>query len=122
MNVRVFHVRKAMVDGKEQIVVGRKLIDGRDSKGHDLDLKGGGTIAVMQDGGRYAIGIAVCSNKDSFCRRTGARIAKGRAEKVLNQMWEEGAEIMCYAPRTSDGMEEILEAIAHNLVEEAVKI
>ena len=47
--------------------------------------RGGETIAqILVDGSVISEGEAYCSITDNYCRRTGALIALGRAEKKLN--------------------------------------
>jgi hypothetical protein len=49
---------------------------------HGIDSLGGVTIAyqVWDAVGQIAVGFAACSKKDTFCRKTGRLIAKGRLE------------------------------------------
>ena len=47
--------------------------------------KGGVTSAIIidEDGEIISSGVAVCSDQDNFCRRTGRAIAVGRAFKKI---------------------------------------
>jgi hypothetical protein len=42
-----------------------------------------GTICFATDGKRYARGVAVCSENDNPCKKTGRRIAQSRALKAF---------------------------------------
>jgi hypothetical protein len=51
-----------------------------------IDAKGGTTIAFITDkieGGVIATGRAECSNKDTYSKRFGRRIAIGRLKQAL---------------------------------------
>lgn len=41
------------------------------------------TVCILTENGEHARGIAICSDRDQFCKKTGRDIAKGRAEKAL---------------------------------------
>jgi hypothetical protein len=54
-------------------------------KGRRIKPQGGYTYAcVMDDSGRVANGMAVCSFKDNYNKKIGRQIAVGRAMKQLN--------------------------------------
>jgi len=48
-----------------------------DDKGN-LKATGGRTIAIEQDGINYKVGIAECSKRDQYCKKTGREIAASR--------------------------------------------
>ena len=52
-------------------------------KNFRISSNGGITIAFIKYGKTLSIGIAKCNNKDTFNKRVGTQIAKGRAEKKL---------------------------------------
>ena len=45
-------------------------------------LKGGATVCAVIEGNRIRIGVAVCSLKDAFCRKTGRDVAREAAANV----------------------------------------
>ncbi len=41
--------------------------------------RGGATNAIIQKDGKSFYGVAVCSDKDNYCRSTGRKVALARA-------------------------------------------
>ena len=58
---------------------------------HILDKTGRktGTMAISQDKSHiYNISASLCSKKDSFCRKLGRDITRGRIERGSHHAWE----------------------------------
>lgn len=51
----------------------------RDNKDEMVLTNGGETKVILDIEGKQYVGVAICSNKDNFCRKTGRKIAILRA-------------------------------------------
>ena len=49
--------------------------------GHSAHFIVGITVAILEHNNNVYMGYSFCSNKDQFCKKTGRRIALGRAMK-----------------------------------------
>ena len=63
------------------------LSEGNTNYNYELfDAKGGKTeVQLIDPNGIKASGEAKCSNKENYCRKTGVKIALGRALKALEK-------------------------------------
>lgn len=62
----IFHFRSLSGPPNGNVLIERSKISG----------KGGATVVILTDG---AYGIAVCSRKENYCKRSGVRMALDRA-------------------------------------------
>lgn len=110
MREKVYHVRRAIVDGEKKYIVGSRPPKGT-YKEFELLRNGGGTIVILDINGQRTAGIAVCSDADQYSRYFGRRIASGRARKAV------GKTDVFYYPQTDSGSEDELLEIAYSLIE-----
>lgn len=70
------------LNAKEKRMIYYKHIRLYDDEGN-LKAKGGRTIAIELDGDNYKVGIAECSKRDQYCKKTGREIAASRINSSL---------------------------------------
>lgn len=114
MRTRIYHIRKVNENGKEHFVLGKRLLTGEETDA-ELLHKGGGTIAIMEDGDRRSVGIAICSDLDPYNKKIGSAIARGRANYAMKHT--ENGEEGIYHPITGSGSENVLLELAYSLLE-----
>lgn len=62
-----------------KIIHNRRMELDEDSLDYTILPRGGATNVVIQKDGKSFDGMAVCSDKDNYCRATGRKVALARA-------------------------------------------
>lgn len=84
--IRICHLRWAYFQTGEIVLANKSEIEmkGAFNKGYgwyhgSILPKGGQTIVRINKGGKWAVGIADCSDKDNYCKKYGRELALKRA-------------------------------------------